>query len=112
MAKNIAIKVIKKTLEKYSFELVFLEFAQNHFHLIIRTVDDVFFPLITDDTFFTPLAQGLFTAVAVGFAAFFTKRKRRKELLAYAPRVALFVAQLIWLRAFDPRIAGTHGTAS
>ena len=40
MAKNIAVNVIKKTLEKYSFELVFLEFVQNHFHLIIRTVDD------------------------------------------------------------------------
>ena len=40
LAKNIAINVINKTLEKYSFELVFLEFVQNHFHLIIRTVDD------------------------------------------------------------------------
>jgi REP element-mobilizing transposase RayT len=40
LARNIAISVIKKTLEKYSFELIFLEFVENHFHLIIRTVDD------------------------------------------------------------------------
>jgi len=40
LAKKIAISVINRTLEKYTFELVFLEFVQNHFHLIIRTVDD------------------------------------------------------------------------
>jgi len=65
--------------------------------------NNVFFPLIVGGTFFTPdstslttsSAQGLFTAVAVGFAAFFPQRKRRKEVLALAPRVASFVAQLI-----------------
>jgi putative transposase len=40
LAKKIAVSVINRTLEKYHFELVFLEFVQNHFHLIIRTVDD------------------------------------------------------------------------
>ena len=46
--------------------------------------------------FFHACGVGLFTAVQRwGFAAFFTKRKRRKELLAYAPRVALFVALTI-----------------
>jgi REP element-mobilizing transposase RayT len=38
--KNISIKVIRGALERYSFELVFLEFVQNHFHLIIRTVEN------------------------------------------------------------------------
>jgi REP element-mobilizing transposase RayT len=32
--------VINQTLEKYTFELVFLEFVQNHFHIIIRTTEE------------------------------------------------------------------------
>ena len=37
--KDISIGVMRRTLERYSFELVFLEFVQNHFHLVIRTVE-------------------------------------------------------------------------
>jgi putative transposase len=37
--KQIAVSVINVALEKYTFELVQLEFVGNHFHLIIKTTD-------------------------------------------------------------------------
>jgi REP element-mobilizing transposase RayT len=38
--KNIALSVINRTLEKYNFELIHLDFDGNRFHLIIRTIDN------------------------------------------------------------------------
>jgi len=36
--KDIAVEAIKMALEKYTFELIQIEFVENHFHFVIRTV--------------------------------------------------------------------------
>jgi len=51
------------------------------------------------------------TAELVSFCHFLYKKKAAQRI-ARLPRVALFVAQLIWLSAFDPRIARIRGAAT
>ncbi len=38
--KDIMIEILKSALEKYNFELIAYEILHNHFHFIIRTVDE------------------------------------------------------------------------
>ena len=38
--KEIFIQVIRKTQEKYEFELIFYQIMDNHFHLVIRTISE------------------------------------------------------------------------
>ena len=38
--KDVFIEVLRKTQEKYDFELNFYEIMDNHFHLVIKTVDE------------------------------------------------------------------------
>jgi putative transposase len=38
--KQIAVTVINIALDKYDFELIQLEFVENHFHIVIKTTND------------------------------------------------------------------------
>jgi putative transposase len=37
--KNLAISVINKAHEKYDYQLIQVEFVENHFHLVIKTIE-------------------------------------------------------------------------
>jgi len=38
--KDMAIEAINEAMEVYDFELIQLEFVENHFHIVIRTTKD------------------------------------------------------------------------
>lgn len=98
--KAIFIQVIRKTQEKYEFELVFYQIMDNHFHLVIRTISEK----IT--------ISRVMQYIKARFAEIFNKMMNRhgpfwnerfKDIIAEEQKNPFnYVLWLLWYLAFNP----------
>jgi putative transposase len=98
--KELLIDVMKLALDKYDFEIISYQIMDNHFHFIIRTVDDL------------ATISKIMQYIKSRFAVKYNKLMKRKgpfwnerfkdEIINYCEDPTLYLNRLLWKLAYDP----------